>query len=447
MRIYFDPQVIITETDQYTWIYSPANHRFLKLTKKDSLITEIAKQIIRINGLVDVERLKSYLNSKYGNAPAISKIKQAIYKLCRVNRVFYFNETRFRSSIEKIQKWYSIAENKSPWMAYLHLTHRCNFDCWYCYNRKITKNANDELNLGKWKEIISRLKQQGVREFVMTGGEPLLRDDLYEIIKDTKTSDTKFTLLTNGSLFNTENFNRLNSVVDHFIISLDSLSLDKQARNRSPWGFTNILEALELFSKYAQRKVTVRSVITQSNVGKIDEMRKKLSNNYAIENYETVIFLPNSPEEIRFVPNLPMIVRVDETFPDWFRSFGIRKYKCSACTGIIGVDCQGDVYPCQNFLEEKELRTCNLLEDNWYQKHRMSRVREVFLNLSVDNMTICKDCPYRYLCGGGCPAISWRVYGNLDSHLPFLCKHLKYEAKMRLVNARTEKVGSLSDEY
>lgn len=37
----------------------------------------------------------------------------------------------------------------------------------------------------------------------------------------------------------------------------------------------------------------------------------------------------------------------------------------------------------------------------------------------------CKDCLYKYICGGGCRAKAYCVYGQLDAYLKFECKYLK----------------------
>jgi len=438
VMVYFDPNIIKMEVDKYVWFYSPASHEFLKIKREDHEVLSLIEYIIATKGVINLGALKTY--SEWIFRIKRVKIEELLDAICKLKRIFYLEKNQYLASIEKIKKIYNDTAFRL-WRVYLHITHRCNFNCWYCYNHQITKDKNVELDAIRWQEIVIKLIRRGVRDFVITGGEPLLRwQDLYEILKKTRKEDANFTILTNGSLFSELIFKRLAPFVTRFVISLDSFSLKVQGTNRSPTGFKKIIRALELFAKHAPEKLTIRSVVTQNNLHEIDEIRSKLKEKFGISNYETVIFLPNKPQEIKLIPRLPMVVNIDDTYPDWFRKFSLLKYKCGAGSQIIAVDCRGDIYPCQNFVEEKKFKLGNMLNDDWYKSILYSSVSRLFCNLSVDNIKSCKDCSYRYLCGGGCPAISWRIYKSLNHHLPFLCDHLKYEAKLRLANAFTYKV-------
>lgn len=446
VKFYFDPSLEKVSTGDDIWIYSPSNHEFLKIKKSDKIILNIIDYVIEKKGNVDVWELKNYLQKKFAHF-SYSKIMVVINKLFSVGKVFYANKKQFLSSVDRMRKIYNNMASSTLWQVYLHITHRCNFNCWYCYNRGIKKSKKDEVSVEEWQKIIKDLIHKKVHDFIITGGEPLLRAQaLYEIIKKTRTDNTKFTLLTNGSLFNKKIFRKLNSVIDNFIMSLDSLTPNIQARNRSAIGFKNIIRALEIFSQYAPQKLTVRSVMTKNNQEEVDKLRIILKEKFGINNYQTTIFLPNRPEEIKLMPQVSMEIKVDETFPTWFKQFSSRKYKCGACSQIIAVDCRGDVYPCQNFIEESNFRMAKILEKGWYRKVLSSPIRKRFLSLSVENIEECRECAYRYLCGGGCPAISWRIYKSLCHHLPFMCEYLKYEAKLRLVNAVTQKIEVKFDE-
>jgi len=70
--------------------------------------------------------------------------------------------------------------DRSPISATLKLTTQCNLSCNHC---PWLKQKNQEMSTGKWKNIIRKLKNRGVRFLVLEGGEPTLRKDLQELIE------------------------------------------------------------------------------------------------------------------------------------------------------------------------------------------------------------------------------------------------------------------------
>ena len=86
----------------------------------------------------------------------------------------------------------------SPLDATLILTNRCNNNCVYC---QIPKNLKcDELNTEQVKKIIHELKKIGIWRISLSGGEPLIRDDIKEIIDYCHEKDIFVSLNTNGKL-------------------------------------------------------------------------------------------------------------------------------------------------------------------------------------------------------------------------------------------------------
>lgn len=87
--------------------------------------------------------------------------------------------------------------DKSPIIASVKLTYRCNLNCIHCgwKNLPFTK----ELSVDKWKEILKDIYNAGVRILVLEGGEPTLRKDLAEIILIAKDIGFRVVLVTNGT--------------------------------------------------------------------------------------------------------------------------------------------------------------------------------------------------------------------------------------------------------
>lgn len=62
------------------------------------------------------------------------------------------------------------------------ITPRCNLNCKHCYAANLYKDDFTELSLKQVKTVINNLEDPGVETIAFYGGEPLLRDDLKEIM-------------------------------------------------------------------------------------------------------------------------------------------------------------------------------------------------------------------------------------------------------------------------
>ena len=127
------------------------------------------------------------------------------------------------------------------------ITNRCNYRCWHCYNdRRIKK----DVSLSKLKELAANLQELGVVHITITGGEPLLRDDLEEIANSFD-DRTYLTLNTTGDGLTS---GRARSLRDSGIfavgVSLDSTDPIEHDLLRGRKGaFDASLEALQLASQ------------------------------------------------------------------------------------------------------------------------------------------------------------------------------------------------------
>ncbi len=63
------------------------------------------------------------------------------------------------------------------------ITSRCNYQCFFCHNEGIRENVNDMLNTDDISLIVKVCKRLGINRFKITGGEPLIRSDIINIIK------------------------------------------------------------------------------------------------------------------------------------------------------------------------------------------------------------------------------------------------------------------------
>ncbi|MCD6310167.1 MAG: radical SAM protein, partial [Candidatus Eremiobacteraeota bacterium] len=80
-----------------------------------------------------------------------------------------------------------------------NVTKECNLHCVHCY-RDAGARGENELTTAEGKDLIDGIARAGFKTLVLSGGEPLLRGDLYELIRKAKKSRLRVVLGTNGTL-------------------------------------------------------------------------------------------------------------------------------------------------------------------------------------------------------------------------------------------------------
>jgi len=107
----------------------------------------------------------------------------------------------------------------TPVSAYLAVTARCPANCWHC---SLKNRTDTELPLDVWLRTIDGLHKIGASIFGITGGEPLQRTDLAEIIRAITTGGGEAMLFTSGIGFDTARANELaNAGLWAICVSLD----------------------------------------------------------------------------------------------------------------------------------------------------------------------------------------------------------------------------------
>ncbi|TYB30781.1 MAG: radical SAM protein [Candidatus Mcinerneyibacterium aminivorans] len=171
--IYFDPNLKIIKEGKHLILYSPNSHSKMVT---DVYFYPIFKLIKKKNGVINKEYFKKVLDNKITK----KEYDEFLNKIINSN-IFFKGEEDYKKFINKFNKKYEVKRNVDIKQVYIHLTHRCNFNCSYCYNKRLSKDSKGELNTAEWKQIIKKLVEKGIKNIIFTGGEPLLRFDLEEI--------------------------------------------------------------------------------------------------------------------------------------------------------------------------------------------------------------------------------------------------------------------------
>lgn len=125
-------------------------------------------------------------------------------------------------------------------------TNQCNMYCKHCY-RDAGVKAKDELSTAEGKNLISEIKKAGFRIMIFSGGEPLMRPDIFELVEHASKIGLRPVFGTNGTLITRQVAKRLKELgVMGMGISLDSLDPHKHDTLRCfKGGFEQAIQGME----------------------------------------------------------------------------------------------------------------------------------------------------------------------------------------------------------
>src|SRR5665647_3009133 len=99
-------------------------------------------------------------------------------------------------------------------------TRTCNLKCIHCYSNSESKKYDGELDTGEALRFIDHLAEFKVPVILFSGGEPLLREDLIELVTYAKSKGIRATISTNGTLLSREKTAVLKNLGVGYILSL-----------------------------------------------------------------------------------------------------------------------------------------------------------------------------------------------------------------------------------
>ena len=146
-----------------------------------------------------------------------------------------------------------------------NLVRRCNLACRHCYSISANIDFPGELSREEVFAVMDDLKACGVPALILSGGEPLLRSDLYDIAARAKNMGFYVSLSSNGTLIDETNIARIAAVgFDYLGVSLDGIAETHDHFRRVPGAYQRSLRAIRL-ARDAGIKVGVRFTLTQEN--------------------------------------------------------------------------------------------------------------------------------------------------------------------------------------
>ena len=343
-----------------------------------------------------------------------------------------------------------------PYSLLCELTYRCPLQCPYCSNPVNFERYTEELDTQEWQRILDEAAALGVVQVHFSGGEPLLRKDIVQIIRKARDLNLYSNLSTGGTLLTEKLVHELRSAgLDSLQISIqDADSLNSEYISGGLGSFDKKKNAV-LLAKNAGFPLTINVVLHKQNLDNIEaiiglsedlgverlELANTQFNGWALKNRNLLLptrcQIENAIRKVKSArERLKDKMEILYVVSDYFEQY---PKPCLYGWGSVfmTVTSDGTVLPCQAAREIRGLKFENArfksLEKIWFESESFCIFR------GTDWMPEpCRSCPQKLIDFGGCRCQAFLLTGNAAVTDP-ICSLSPYHNIIEQAIEETEK--------
>jgi radical SAM protein with 4Fe4S-binding SPASM domain len=410
---------------------------FVGLNKTAGEVLEFARQPVTVSDICDA------IAQQYPDVPS-EKITADIENLC--DQLLKFN-ILIPAGSENIPPPISFDYAKhikstfnnrlrAPLLAIVEPTFTCNGKCPHCAVSSTAAETEGKLSTEEWLRVFEEMGQMGVFTMTISGGEPLLLDNLEDLVRGAVSNGMKVTINSNGSLFTRKRLKSLMEAgVNGFQLNIDGVDAETHDSFRGiPGSYEKNMELLT-WLRETDLDVQISTHITTRNIDQItDIMQLVHTTGVPRQSLVRVVKTGRARKNVDLLPKkeqwIALIKEVAEelgkvnqyvflpTVPAayYHEVVGIQQYmqwrkegRISLClagiTNVI-VTPQGDVRPCDTSIRTSlgNVQTHSLAEI-WQTSPVLERLRD----LTKADFVPCNKCNFSRVCVAGCMAQSWQI--------------------------------------
>ena len=348
------------------------------------------------------------------------------------------------------------------------ITYRCNFNCMHCLvpdDVRIGADKKKELTTYEIKQLIDEMSKIKVFRFSISGGEPLLREDLSEILLYAANHDLWVTFVTNSYFITKKFIDKINRAdIAEIHLSLDGAYEQTHDKFRGKKGaYNRVLKAVNLIKKNTSIPIIITSVASKYNYNEIKKIYELSKEKLKVDGFRVDFFTPSghglkffkqlmlSPDEYMYIYS--WLYNLEKYEKEMNSNFKIYRYKfydflynknltstqnikfidlldyfkergkpaCEAGITRCAMTPYGDIIPCTYFNEPKfyggNIRN-NTLKEIWNN----SEILKQFRNIDDFGET-CKKCINKSYCFGGCRGAAYNFSNNITAPDPYCPIH------------------------
>ncbi len=338
------------------------------------------------------------------------------------------------------------------WIAW-EVTRRCNLNCVHCRSASTSNSFDTAFNTDEAKKLLDDIASFSTPVIVLSGGEPLLRKDLFEIASYGTSLGLRMCIATNGFLVTDEVCEKMKEAKIKMVsMSLDGSNAAVHDNFRGqPGAFEGVVRAAALFNKHGI-EFLINSSFTKRNQAEIPEVMKLakklgakawymfmivptgrgediMSELISKEDYEDLLkwhyeteknesdmlMRPTcAPHYYRIVPQMNKLAEEGDKLERRTLKFSTGGSKgCLAGQVICLITAEGEVFPCSYFPHSAGNVKTTPFKDIWENAPLFHDLRD-FKKYKGK----CGVCEYVNVCGG-CRARADAVYGDYLEEEPF----------------------------
>ncbi|WP_010233515.1 thioether cross-link-forming SCIFF peptide maturase [Clostridium arbusti] len=332
----------------------------------------------------------------------------------------------------------------------LNIAHDCNLKCKYCFAEEGEYKGCRMLmspEVGK-KSIDFVIEHSGPRnniEVDLFGGEPLMAfDTVKEIVEYAKEQEKlhnkniRFTMTTNATLLNDEIMKYADENMGNIVLSIDGRKeVNDNVRVRADGSgcYDTILPKIKKMvdMRDKNKQYYARGTFTRNNTDFFEDVKHMADLGFKEISIEPVVLPDDNPLSIREEDLDTIFQQYDKLYDEMlkrhkegnefkFYHFNINLqggpcvYKrisgCGAGHEYVAITPDGDVYPCHQFVGNKDFKLGTIFDGNLNEK-----ISNDFKEAHIYNKPKCIDCWARFYCSGGCQANNYNF--NKDFNVPY----------------------------
>ncbi|APT76427.1 hypothetical protein LN42_08590 [Marinitoga sp. 1137] len=325
--------------------------------------------------------------------------------------------------VEESEKFYNSEIIFEPSNIILNITKACNLECIYCYaHKEKPESMKMELIKESLEYIFSNTKKKKIT-ITYFGGEPLLEfEKIKESVALSKELGKKYnkkvvySITTNGTIMNEEIIEFLIKEKFSMMMSMDGCESIQNFQRPFVGGkgsHEKVSENIELIMK-KRKKLNVRATVTNQEI-EIKKIARHFIEEKNLSGYSFAVASYPYTKEWTEEEKKKLYEEVEEIIEEKDKRFiplnisglwetikkgEIKKYPCGAGLGIVSIDIDGKIYPCQRFTGEKEYE---LGEVGMKWEEFINNKKEFYKKVVKKIEEDCGICELRNICGGGCP--------------------------------------------
>jgi len=325
-----------------------------------------------------------------------------------------------------------LVRDRVPLAGNFELTFRCNMNCLHCYlsASRSQRHLKRELTLDQIFKVIDELAAAGVLFLLLTGGEPLCRQDFTHIYTYIKRKGILVGLFTNGTLINRNSAKLLAELppVDVEISLYGATKKTYESITRVPGSFDRCMRGIHLLLEEGVN-LKIKTIIVNENKHEIEQM-KEFAKSLGINFRYDALIIPcltgdKTPYDHRLSPQEAVKYDFDSVSKRafWKHLQTEYLYLCGAALTTFNIDPSGGLGACLMARSP----SYNLLTGSFMHGWETFLYRE-FRQKKVDHETKCTDCRLVSICDR-CPGWSSMEKGAPEAPIEYLCTLARLRAR------------------